>query len=120
MPAPPTIVLVHGAWADNSGCDASIRTVRAQGYAAIGAANLLRELRADAAYVAGLLATINGSLVLVGHSYGGAVIQRRRRQRPGQGARVHQRVGRVVESARDAGAGPVGVPGPADAGISVR
>jgi pimeloyl-ACP methyl ester carboxylesterase len=72
--AKPTVVFVHGAWADNSGFEASIRTLRDQGYAAIGAANPLRELRSDAAYVAALLATIDGPIVLVGHSYGGAVI----------------------------------------------
>jgi pimeloyl-ACP methyl ester carboxylesterase len=70
----PTVVFVHGAWADNSGFDASIRTLRNQGYAAIGAANPLRELQRDAAYVAALLQTISGPIVLVGHSYGGAVI----------------------------------------------
>ena len=48
--AKPTVLFVHGAWADNSGFDGSIRTLRDQGYAAIGAANPLRELRSDAAY----------------------------------------------------------------------
>jgi pimeloyl-ACP methyl ester carboxylesterase len=72
--AKPTIVFVHGAWADNSGFDGSIRAVRDQGFAAIGAANPLRELRSDAAYVAALLHSIEGPIVMVGHSYGGAVI----------------------------------------------
>jgi hypothetical protein len=71
---PPTIVLVHGAWADASGFDGEIRALRRQGYRAIGVANQLRELRSDAAYVAALLRTIEGPMVLVGHSYGGAVI----------------------------------------------
>ncbi len=70
----PTVVLVHGAWADNSGFDACIRALRAQGLRAVGAANPLRELRGDAAYVAALLRSIDGPIVLVGHSYGGAVI----------------------------------------------
>jgi pimeloyl-ACP methyl ester carboxylesterase len=72
--ARPTIVLVHGAWADNSGFDGSIRALRDQGFHAIGAANPLRELRSDAAYVAALLRSIEGPIVMVGHSYGGAVI----------------------------------------------
>ncbi len=70
----PTIVLVHGAWADATGFDREIRALRAQGYRAIGVANPLRELRSDAAYLAALLQTIEGPIVLVGHSYGGAVI----------------------------------------------
>jgi pimeloyl-ACP methyl ester carboxylesterase len=70
----PTIVFVHGAWADNSGWDGSIRALRGQGFSAIGAANPLRELRSDAAYVATLLRSIEGPIVMVGHSYGGAVI----------------------------------------------
>lgn len=72
--ARPTIVLVHGAWADNSGFDGTIRALRAQGFQAIGAANPLRELRFDAGYVAELLRSIDGPIVMVGHSYGGAVI----------------------------------------------
>jgi pimeloyl-ACP methyl ester carboxylesterase len=70
----PTVVFVHGAWADNSGFDGSIRALRAQGFRAIGASNPLRELRSDAAYVAALLRSIEGPIVMVGHSYGGAVI----------------------------------------------
>jgi pimeloyl-ACP methyl ester carboxylesterase len=70
----PTVVLVHGAWADNSGWDGSIRTLRGQGFRAVGAANPLRDLRSDAAYVAALLRSIEGPIVMVGHSYGGAVI----------------------------------------------
>src|SRR3712207_6798191 len=68
----PTIVLVHGAWADATGFDGSIRALRRQGYRAIAAANPLRELRSDAAYLAALLRSIEGPIVLVGHSYGGA------------------------------------------------
>jgi pimeloyl-ACP methyl ester carboxylesterase len=70
----PTVVFVHGAWADNSGWDGSIRTLRGQGFRAVGAANPLRDLRSDAAYVAALLRSIEGPIVMVGHSYGGAVI----------------------------------------------
>jgi hypothetical protein len=44
----PTVVFVHGAWADNSGFDGSIRALRDQGFRTIGASNPLRELRSDA------------------------------------------------------------------------
>jgi pimeloyl-ACP methyl ester carboxylesterase len=70
----PTIVLVHGAWADSSGFGESIRALRERGFAAIGFANPLRHLTGDAAYLAALLQTIPGPIVLVGHSYGGAVV----------------------------------------------
>jgi pimeloyl-ACP methyl ester carboxylesterase len=70
----PTVVLVHGAWADATGFDGVIRTLHDQGYRAIGFANPLRGLQSDAGYLADLLRTIEGPIVLVGHSYGGAVI----------------------------------------------
>ena len=70
----PTIVFVHGAWADASGFDGSIRALRDRGFAAIGAANPMRHLTGDAASLAALLGTISGPIVLVGHSYGGAVL----------------------------------------------
>ena len=70
----PTIVLVHGAWADATGFGEVIRTLRDRGFVAIGFANPLRHLIGDAAYLTDLLRTISGPIVLVGHSYGGAVI----------------------------------------------
>ena len=70
----PTIVFVHGAWADATGFGGSIRALRDRGFAAIGAANPLRHLTGDAASLAALLGTISGPIVLVGHSYGGAVL----------------------------------------------
>jgi pimeloyl-ACP methyl ester carboxylesterase len=70
----PTIVLVHGAWADASGFAAEIRALRDRGFRAIGFANPLRGLAADARYLADCLRSLTGPLVLVGHSYGGAVI----------------------------------------------
>ena len=75
MPADtPTIVFVHGAWADASGFGESIRALRDRGFAASGFANPLRHLTGDAAYLATLLGTLSGPIVLVGHSYGGAVL----------------------------------------------
>jgi pimeloyl-ACP methyl ester carboxylesterase len=70
----PTVVLVHGAWGDATGFDGEIRALRQRGFDAIGVANPLRHLTGDAAYVADLLRTMSGPIVLVGHSYGGAVI----------------------------------------------
>src|SRR6201986_2669365 len=70
----PTIVLVHGAWADATGFDAEIRALQRQGFRAIGFANPLRDLAADSAYLAEFLRSLAGPIVLVGHSYGGNVI----------------------------------------------
>ena len=70
----PTIVLVHGAWADATGFDAEIRALQGRGYTAIGFGNPLRDLAGDAAYLAAFLRTLSGPIVLVGHSYGGNVV----------------------------------------------
>ena len=67
-------MFVHGAWADATGFGGSIRSLSDRGFGAIGFANPLRHLTGDAAYLAALLATISGPIVLVGHSYGGAVM----------------------------------------------
>src|SRR4051794_773335 len=72
--ATPTIVLVHGAWADATGFDAEIRALQREGLRAIGFANPLRDLDADSTYLAEFLRTLTGPIVLVGHSYGGNVI----------------------------------------------
>ena len=71
---PPTIVFVHGAFADASGFDAVTDRLQARGYPVFAPANPLRGLASDAAYVASAIAPIKGPIVLVGHSYGGAVI----------------------------------------------
>jgi len=70
----PTIVLVHGAFADSSSWNGVIPGLQAQGYRVIAAANPLRSVTVDADYVADVLAGITGPIVLVGHSYGGIVI----------------------------------------------
>jgi pimeloyl-ACP methyl ester carboxylesterase len=71
----PTIVLVHGAWADGSSWDAVTRALQAEGYTVLVPPNLLRGLADDAAYIAAFLGQhTTGPVVLVGHSYGGAVI----------------------------------------------
>jgi pimeloyl-ACP methyl ester carboxylesterase len=70
----PTIVLVHGAFADASGFAAVTARLQDRGYTVIAPANPLRGPASDAAYVAGKLKQIQGPIVLVAHSYGGAVI----------------------------------------------
>ncbi|GAA2478048.1 alpha/beta fold hydrolase [Winogradskya humida] len=70
----PTIVLVHGAFADSSSWNGVIERLRRDGYPVRAVANPLRGVANDATYVKNTLATISGPVVLVGHSYGGAVI----------------------------------------------
>jgi pimeloyl-ACP methyl ester carboxylesterase len=70
----PTIVLVHGAFADGSSWAGVIQRLQQQGYTVVAPANPLRGVLADSAYLASLLGQINGPVLLAGHSYGGAVI----------------------------------------------
>ena len=73
--AQPTIVLVHGAWADGSSWNAVSTELQGQGFTVLTPPNLLRGVTTDAPYVAPFLAQrTNGPVVLVGHSYGGFVI----------------------------------------------
>ena len=72
--ARPTVVLVHGAWADASSWNGEVATLQAAGYDVRAIANPLQDLTTDSEYVADYLKTITGPVVLVGHSYGGAVI----------------------------------------------
>ncbi|MFF4960743.1 alpha/beta fold hydrolase [Streptomyces sp. NPDC001222] len=72
--AKPTVVLVHGAWADSAGWSGVVKQLQADGYTVTAPANPLRGLQSDAAYLADYLKTIHGPIILVGHSYGGAVI----------------------------------------------
>ena len=69
-----TIVLVHGAFADSSSWNDVMSTLLTLGYPVVAAANPLRGVTSDAAYIASTLKSITGSIVLVGHSYGGSVI----------------------------------------------
>lgn len=70
----PTVVLVHGAFAESSSWNGVVDALARDGYEVVAAANPLRGVSADAAYVSTLLNSIQGPVVLVGHSYGGAVI----------------------------------------------
>ena len=74
MPASPTVVLVHGAFADASGYAGVIRELQSQGVEVRAPMNPLRSLAFDADAIVRYTTTIDGPVVLVGHSYGGAVI----------------------------------------------
>jgi pimeloyl-ACP methyl ester carboxylesterase len=73
--AKPTVVLVHGAFADGSSWNGVIERLQQQGYPVIAPANPLRGVAADSAYTASLVSQIDGPVLLAGHSYGGAVIR---------------------------------------------
>jgi pimeloyl-ACP methyl ester carboxylesterase len=70
----PTVVFVHGAFADASGFSGVIRELARSRYAVVAPPNPLRGLTFDAAVVSAVVRAIDGPVVLVGHSYGGAVI----------------------------------------------
>src|SRR4051794_1725648 len=73
--AKPTIVLVHGAWADGSSWNAVSTELQGQGFTVLTPPNLLRGVTTDAPYFASFLVQrTKGPVVLVGHSYGGFVI----------------------------------------------
>jgi len=70
----PTVVLVHGAFADGSSFNGVIERLQAQGVPVVAAANPLRGISIDSAYIAAVLNQTPGPVLAVGHSYGGAVI----------------------------------------------
>lgn len=77
QPAPedrPTVVLVHGAFADSSSWNGVIESLTRDGYPVIAAANPLRGLHSDAEYVESVISSVPGPVVLAGHSYGGPVM----------------------------------------------
>ena len=73
-PVKQTIVLVHGAYADSSSWNGSVKALRDAGHPVIAAANPLRDIEGDAAYLRSVLDSIEGPIVVVGHSYGGVVM----------------------------------------------
>ena len=87
--AKPTIVLVHGAWADSSSWNKVIAQLQAKGYTVKAPANPLRGLTGDADYIRDYLSVIHGPIVLVGHSYGGAVITNAAKGNPNVQALVY-------------------------------
>jgi pimeloyl-ACP methyl ester carboxylesterase len=72
--AKPTIVLVHGAFAESASWNGVISELIRDGYPVVAADNPLRSVAGDAAHVASVVRSVKGRAVLVGHSYGGAVI----------------------------------------------
>jgi pimeloyl-ACP methyl ester carboxylesterase len=70
----PTVVLVHGAWADGSSWNEVIKRLQAEGVQVTAPANPLRGISIDSAYIGSLLDQIPGPVLAVAHSYGGAVI----------------------------------------------
>lgn len=73
----PTIVLVHGAFAESASWSGVIQRLHADGYPGVAAPNPLRSLSGDAAVVSSILATTDEPVVLVGHSYGGGACRQR-------------------------------------------
>ena len=71
--AKPTIVIVHGAFTDASSWNEVIGRLQQQGYEVIAPPNPLRGVRFDSAYIASFISQIDGPVLLVAHSYGGAV-----------------------------------------------
>jgi pimeloyl-ACP methyl ester carboxylesterase len=72
--AAPTVVLVHGAFADASSWNGVIERLQAKGVEVTAPPNPLRGITEDSAYIAGVFEETPGPVVAVGHSYGGAVI----------------------------------------------
>jgi pimeloyl-ACP methyl ester carboxylesterase len=109
----PTVVLVHGAWADASGWNRVTRRLQEDGYKVVALANPLRSLSGDAAYVRTFLDTVQGPIILVGHSYGGAVITNAATGNPNVKALVY-----INAFAPDEGEFVTGLAGP-DSALSV-
>lgn len=78
----PTVVLVHGAFADSSSWNDVIATLRSDGYPVIAAANPLRGLRTDAEHLRTVLDSVDGPIVVAGHSYGGSVMSQAAEDHP--------------------------------------
>ncbi|MBB3238293.1 alpha/beta fold hydrolase [Phyllobacterium endophyticum] len=78
----PTIVLVHGAFADGSSWNGVIGRLEKDGYSVVAVANPLRSVKSDADYVRRIVTGLKTDVVLVGHSYGGSVISEAADQTP--------------------------------------
>jgi pimeloyl-ACP methyl ester carboxylesterase len=85
----PTVVLVHGAFADSSSWNGVIAQLAADGHRVVAVANPLRGLRSDAAHVRSVLDSVPGPVVLAGHSYGGSVMSEAADGHPGVTALVY-------------------------------
>jgi pimeloyl-ACP methyl ester carboxylesterase len=106
----PTIVLVHGAFADASSWNGVIERLQQRGYTVEAPANPLRGVIADSAYIASVVNQIDGAVLLVGHSYGGAVITNAATSAPNAAGLVYvaafapdlgERLGEVENGSKD-------------------
>ncbi|WP_440466356.1 alpha/beta fold hydrolase [Pseudomonas sp. YH-1] len=88
-PMKPTVVLVHGAFADASSWNGVTRILEKDGYSVIAAANPLRGVASDGAYIGNIVGSVKGPVVLVGHSYGGNVISAAASDRPNVKALIY-------------------------------
>lgn len=70
----PTVVLVHGAFAESSSWNGVVADLKRRGYPVIAVANPLRGLKSDAEYLRSVLDSLSGPIVVAGHSYGGSVM----------------------------------------------
>lgn len=104
--AKPTVVLVHGAFADASSWNGVIRILEKDGYPVVAVANPLRGVTSDGAYVGDVVTSLAGPVVLVGHSYGGSVITEAARDKSNVKALVY-----VAAFAPDAGETAAGLSG---------
>jgi pimeloyl-ACP methyl ester carboxylesterase len=102
----PTIVLVHGAFADASSWNRVVKILEKDGYPVVAAANPLRGVANDAQYVADIVSGIGSPVVLVGHSYGGSVISEAADRHPNVKALVY-----VAAFAPDVGETAAGLAG---------
>jgi pimeloyl-ACP methyl ester carboxylesterase len=100
----PTVVLVHGAWADSSSWNGVISRLRRMGYPVIAAANPMRRLKSDSDYIASVLRAVDGPIVLVGHAYAGSVITNAAAGNPNVKALVY-----VAAFAPEPGEGALGI-----------
>src|ERR1700760_4112389 len=85
----PTVIFVHGAFADSSSWNVEISVLRSAGYAVIAYANPLRGIANDAAGLDALVKSVDGPVVLVGHSYAGMVVSQVAAQEPSVKAIVY-------------------------------
>ena len=116
--AKPTVVLVHGAFADGSSWNGVTERLQRQGYPVVAPANPLRGVTADSAYTASLVGQIDGPVLLAGHSYGGAVISNAATSAPNVVGLVFvaafapdegERLGEVAGESKDSILGPAQV-----------
>src|ERR671917_1377693 len=85
----PTVVLVHGAFAESASWNGVVADLKHRGYTVIAVANPLRGLQEDAAYLRSVLDSLSGPVVLAGHSYGGSVMSEAADGAPGVTALVY-------------------------------